>query len=193
MKLDKDFWDNRYVNNEIGWDIGEISTPLKEYIEQLENKNLKILIPGCGNAHEAEYIYSKGFNNVFLIDLSPTALNQFKKRVPNFPKEQLICSDFFNHIGAYDVIIEQTFFCAINPTLRSKYAKHTSDLLKPNGKLVGLLFNEPLNNDHPPFGGHKEEYFSYFMPYFNIEIMEEANNSIEPRKGRELFIKLVKK
>ena len=193
MELDKEFWDNRYINNEIGWDIGKISTPLKEYFDQLINKELKIIIPGCGNAHEAEYLFSKGFKNIFLIDLSPTAVTQFKKRVPNFPENQIICGDFFEHNNAYDIMVEQTFFCAIHPSLRKKYAQHSSTILKPNGKLVGLLFNDSLNTDHPPFGGNKKEYSHYFTPYFNIETMEPAINSILPRNDRELFIKFTKK
>jgi thiopurine S-methyltransferase len=193
MRLDKKFWNQRYIEKNTGWDIGDISTPIKEYIDQLKNKNLSIIIPGCGNAYEAEYLFSNGFNNVFLIDLSPIALNQFKDRVPSFPTGHLICGDFFKHQGKYDLIIEQTFFCAIHPSLRTDYVRHAAELLNPNGKIIGLLFNEELNHDHPPFGGSKEEYLAYFKPYFNIEIMETARNSIIPRDQRELFIKLPKK
>ena len=187
-ELTSDYWINKYRTNETGWDIGHISTPLKEYIDQLENKDLKILIPGCGNAYEAEYIFEKGFKNVFVIDFSPIALANLKKRVPTIPEEQLICDDFFNHKGKYDLIIEQTFFCAITPNLRSKYANHTYELLSANGKLVGLLFNDTLNDDKPPFGGNKEEYLNYFIPYFTINTMDTALNSILPRKGKELLL-----
>jgi SAM-dependent methyltransferase len=193
MKLDKKFWNDRYLKNDIGWDLGRISTPIKEYIDQLTNKGLKIIIPGCGNGHEAEYLFNNGFKNVFLIDLSPTALNIFLKRVPEFPEDQLICDDFFNLTEKFDLMIEQTFFCAINPDLRSIYAKHTSNILNSGGKLIGLLFEAELNNDKPPFGGNQKEYLNYFEPYFNINIMNIAYNSIEPRKGRELFINLTKK
>ena len=193
IKLDKDFWNQRYLDNEIGWDLGEISPPLKNYIDQLDDKKIKIIIPGCGNAYEAEYLFNKGFENVFLIDLSPIALGKFKNRVPNFPHNQLICGNFFNHNEKYDLIVEQTFFCAINPSLRSLYAKHTSDILTPKGKLIGLLFNDKLNSDHPPFGGNKKEYHKCFKPYFSINIMENTYNSVKPRNGRELFIKLTKK
>jgi len=193
MKINKSFWNNRYLNNDTGWDIGEISTPIKNYIDQLDNKDLRILIPGCGNAYEAEYLFNNGFKNVYVIDISHLALQQFKNRVPNFPENQLICGNFFEHNSQYDLIIEQTFFCAIDPKLRSDYAIHSAKILKPNGKLVGLLFDAPLNTEHPPFGGNKLEYISYFEPYFNIAIMERSHNSIKPRSDKELFIKLVKK
>ena len=61
MKLNENFWNNKYINNETGWDLKAPSTPLKEYIDQLENKNIRILIPGCGNAYEAEYLLKQGF------------------------------------------------------------------------------------------------------------------------------------
>lgn len=192
MKLDKTFWNNRYINNDIGWDLREISTPIKDYIDQLTNKDIKIIIPGCGNAYEAEYLFQNGFKNVYLVDLSPTALEHFSNRVPSFPKVHLICDDFFNHRGNYDLMIEQTFFCAIDPTLRNHYAEHTASILKQNGKLIGLLFNDTLNIDKPPFGGKMEEYLKCFAPYFNIHVMEKANNSIAPRMGRELFINFSK-
>jgi thiopurine S-methyltransferase len=35
MKFNKEYWENRYENNETGWAIGKISTPIKEYIDQI--------------------------------------------------------------------------------------------------------------------------------------------------------------
>jgi len=193
IDLSEQFWDTRYCNQNIGWDLGEISTPLKEYFNQLTNKNLKILIPGGGNSYEAEYLHNNGFTNVFVVDLSKTALNNIQKRVPTFPKNHLIHQNFFDLDLTFDLVIEQTFFCALNPNLRPKYVQKMSRIIKKNGKLVGLLFNDPLNDDHPPFGGNKEEYLEYFKSYFSIEIMEKSYNSVESRKERELFVKLVKK
>ena len=191
--LDKTFWDSRYINKETGWDIGYASTPLMTFIDGLENTALRILIPGCGRAHEAEYLHKKGFEHVTLVDVSPTALSEFSSRVPQFPKHQLIAADFFEHHGVYDIILEQTFFCAINPDLRPKYVSHCHDLLTENGRIVGLLFAEEFGNDHPPFGGTKGEYQHLFCERFDIEKMEMCNESIEARQGRELVVSFKKK
>ena len=43
MNLDEKFWNQRYLDKETGWDLGEISAPLKKYFDQLENKALKII------------------------------------------------------------------------------------------------------------------------------------------------------
>ena len=45
---ERDYWSNRYEEQRLGWDIGHPSTPLVEYIEQLDRKDLRILIPGAG-------------------------------------------------------------------------------------------------------------------------------------------------
>lgn len=193
MKLNSKYWEDRYQKNETGWDIGVISTPLKEYIDQIEDRSLKILIPGAGNSHEFEYLISKGFQNVFVLDFAQTPLDNILKRIPNCNKNQLIKSDFFEHTNEYDLIIEQTFFCAIDPNLRKNYVKKMKELLLPNGKIVGVLFQFPLTEVGPPFGGSKAEYISLFESDFNLKTLEIAHNSIKPRKGNELFFIFTKK
>jgi methyl halide transferase len=195
MQLNEKFWNERYISGNTGWDIGYISTPLKEYFDQLTNKSLRILIPGCGNAYEAGYLLNSGFKSVHVLDISEKLVADLKTKLSAWPGKglEIIHGDFFKHKGKYDLIIEQTFFCAINPSLRAEYAKKASELLDKGGKIAGLLFNTRFEKDGPPFGGSKEEYLEYFMPYFNIKVMEEAYNSIPPRKGKELFIILEKK
>ncbi|MFC4634962.1 SAM-dependent methyltransferase [Dokdonia ponticola] len=193
MKFTSDYWENRYQENTARWDLGVISTPIKEYIDQLDNKEIKIGIPGGGNSYEAEYLFKNGFSNVYVIDIAALPLQNIQKRIPDFPKNQLLQKDFFDVALPFDLIIEQTFFCALDPTLRPAYAKKMHSLLTPQGKITGLLFNVPLYKDHPPFGGNTEEYKKLFEPYFDIEIMQTATNSVESRSGRELFIKMNKK
>lgn len=188
MDLDESFWTENYLAGTTGWDIGYVSTPIKEYVDQLTDKNSDILIPGGGNSYEAEYLHKQGFKNVFVVDFSPIPLQNLARRVPTFPKENLLNQNFFDLKGQYDLIIEQTFLSALNPKLREDYVVKMHDLLKPGGKLVGLLFNIPLNDDRPPFGGSKEVYEVLYKKKFKIEVMETAHNSIPPRAGNELFI-----
>ncbi len=190
MNLDETFWDNRYKSLDIGWDLGEVSPPLKAYFDQIENKTLKILIPGGGNSYEAEYLHRNGFENVYVVDVSKTALSNLLNRVPDFPIEHLIRSNFFELEKTFDLIIEQTFFCAIDPKLRDEYVKKAHSLLSEEGKLVGLLFDLPLYSDRPPFGGSRSEYEDRFKKLFEIVEMTRSYNSHESRQGKELFINL---
>jgi SAM-dependent methyltransferase len=190
-KLNESYWTQRYLDHEIGWDVGAPSNPIKDYVDQLTNKKIKILIPGCGNAYEAQYLFENGFENVSVIDLSPIPLNNLISRAPNFPIINLIKGDFFELQDQFDLIIEQTMFCAIEPRFRMEYAKKSSELLSENGKLVGVLFNREFEGG-PPFGGNREEYLNYFSKYFQQVEITECYNSIKPRMGSEVFLKCIK-
>ena len=193
MKLTSKYWEERYRQGEDKWNVGEISTPIKEYIGQITDKKIKILIPGAGNGYEFEDLINNGFNNAFVVDYAPTPLENIKKRIPNLNDNQVINSDFFELEGKFDLIIEQTFFCALNPELREEYVRKMKSLLNPKGKIAGLLFQFPLTAEGPPFGGSREEYISLFQNDFNIIKMETAYNSIAPRKNKELFVIFEKK
>lgn len=192
--LDPHYWNSRYEKAEIGWDIGRISTPLQHYIDQLAQKDLRILIPGCGNAYEAAYLLEQGFTDITLVDVAEVLVKQLQNAF--YPAHadtlRILHQDFFSLKGEWDLIIEQTFFCALDPQFRPLYAQKMHELLSPNGKLVGLLFNRNFPQGGPPFGGSAEEYAGYFENGFEVKIMEECYNSIAPRQGSELFICLTK-
>jgi methyl halide transferase len=183
------FWDELYRNNNTGWDMKQVSPPLKSYIDTLTDTTLKILIPGCGNAYEAEYLLSKGFTNVTLIDIAPTLVASLQKKFEGRPINVILCN-FFEHTGTYDLILEQTFFCAIDPSLRNAYVQKCAELLNKNGKIAGLLFDTIFEQQGPPHGGTRNEYETLFGPKFDFVQCASCLTSIKPRLGKELFIEL---
>lgn len=190
-----EFWQQRYEKDSIGWDMGEVSPPLKAYIDQLpaSAKDQAILVPGAGNAYEVGYLHEQVFTNVTLVDFALAPIEAFAKRYPDFPAEHLICADFFNlspEQYQFDLVFEQTFFCAINPSRRDEYVQQMSALLKPDGKLIGLLFDKDFGRNEPPFAGTKEEYQQRFERHFKIDVMEPSYNSHPARQGSELFIQM---
>ena len=193
--LNENFWNNRYLENNTGWDLGAISPAIKKWFDTKKNKDLQILIPGAGKGHEVKYGFDNGFNNIHYLDISTEAVTFFKDNCPNLPKEQILISDFFDLKKDlfFDVVIEQTFFCAINPALRKSYVKKTHEILKKNGCIIGLLFNKKFDNQGPPFGGFYEEYIELFSDLFIIEKLENSVRSVHPRKENEFWIKMRKK
>jgi SAM-dependent methyltransferase len=192
LPLNADYWNIQYKNNETGWDLQQVSPPLNAYFNQLKNKNISILIPGCGNAYEAELLYDLGFKNITLIDISENLVSHLKTKFQN-TTIKVLNQDIFSHEGEYDLIVEQTLFCAIDPSLRNKYASKMHELLAKDGKLVGLLFDKEFDKQGPPFGGCKCQYEPIFSPFFNFITFEKCYNSIEPRMNQELFINFKKK
>lgn len=183
--MDLDYWSTRYQKEQTGWDIGEASEPLIQLFHGINNKNAKILIPGCGNAYEAEYLFNAGYKNVVIIDIAQEPLDDFKNRNPEFCSKQIVLGDFFKHQGKYDIIVEQTFFCAINPNMRRAYVEKCHELLSNTGSVIGVLFNRDFDGG-PPFGGSTEEYKSLFNFKFSKVSFEPSPHSIKLRKNSEV-------
>ena len=195
--LDAAYWAARYATGRDGWDAGRPTPPLHAYFAQLDAaRQPRILVPGAGRAYEAEALHRLGFGQVFVADLAAAPLEALARRVPAFPAAHLLHADFFDLPAAppYDLIVEQTFFCALAPALRPAYARHCARLLRPGGTLAGLLFEADFGPaSEPPFGGTRAEYRAYFAPYFEFRHFITAHNSLPARRGRELFICLKRK
>lgn len=193
--LDYSFWNLRYQNNQTGWDLGQVSEPIKKWFENQENKKINVLIPGAGKGYEVKYGFENGFENIFYMDFSSRAGDLFKETCPEFPKGQILVGDFFSLKKPlfFDVIIEQTFFCAIDPLLRPNYVEKTNEILKENGEIIGLLFNREFDTKGPPFGGTEKEYKELFNSKFNFKKFENCLFSSLPRKDYEFWIEFIKK
>lgn len=188
------FWQNRYEEGTTGWDMGAVSPPLRSIIDALPRKDLRILIPGCGNAWEALYLVEQGFTQVTVIDIAPAPVANLKKALgeEGLKSCTVFLGDFFTHQGEYDVILEQTFFCAIDPALRQAYTEKMHSLLAKGGILTGVLFRTPFDKPGPPFGGTEAEYRATFGHLLSIDTMELCTNSHPAREGNELLIRLRK-
>ncbi len=193
LNLDGNFWDERYKSNETGWDLGQVSPPLKSYIDQLYDKNLRILIPGCGNSYEADYLLEQGFNNITIIDIAPELVERLNSKFQSNKSVKIILGDFFTHKAEYDLILEQTFFCALHPKLRKNYVEAMKGLLVKGGKLAGVFFNKEFEMQGPPFGGTHTEYLTLFRDAFSFRTFEPCYNSFSKRADSEIFVILEKK
>ncbi len=190
LELGENYWNNQYEAGKTGWDLGMAAPALVRYIDQLKDKSARILIPGCGNAYEAQYLLDQGFTNITLIDIAPALVKQLQEKYSGNGNINIVLGDFFEFQGQFDVIIEQTFFCAIQPYMRSEYVKQMRKLLSPDGELAGLLFDTRFDFDGPPFGGCKCEYTPIFDEGgLRVDEMEITEYSAKPRAGTELFFR----
>lgn len=184
--LNADFWNNRYENNQIGWDLGGVSPALKFWMDQLPDKSASILIPGAGNAYEVDYLVALGFTNITVIDIAPKLVEALKQRFATVYEVTIVLGDFFELDGKFDVVLEQTFFCAIDPELRNQYVDKMKELLAEKGQLLGVLFNRSFIGG-PPFGGSTEEYEVLFRDKFEAKFLP-CDVSHPARKGSEVLL-----
>jgi hypothetical protein len=80
-------------------DLNTTSAAICQYLDQYPNKNAAILIPGCGNAYEAEYLVENGFRNIALIDISAEAVKKIHHKFEHNSQVKVLAEDFFQHKG----------------------------------------------------------------------------------------------
>ena len=192
------FWDECYINDNTGWDIGSVTPVFEDWCNKLQQKH-SILVPGAGNGYDPLYFSSKG-HDVTAVDFSKEATNNMKAYAEkNQIDINIINADIFkldiNLFNKFDYIIEYTCFCAIDRNRRLDYIKVMSDLLKKNGELIGLFL--PVLKDKkdggPPYSINIEEVISQFSDHFDLVELKKHKLSINARVDNERYIHFKKK
>ncbi|XP_074281298.1 putative thiol methyltransferase 2 isoform X4 [Silene latifolia] len=150
------------------WEIGLTTWDLREptpIVEHLVRNDLlpkgRALVPGCGS-------------------LAATSSNG--------TCFSFVQADFFtwNPTELFDLIFDYTFFCAIEPKLRSAWAHRISDLLKPDGELITLMFPFDDHDGGPPYKISIADYETVLHPLgFQAISIVENELAVPSRKGRE--------
>ena len=192
------FWDDCYINNDIGWDLGSITPVFRDWCDRLKDK-CSIFVPGAGNGYDPLYFASKG-HSVTAVDFSVKATENIKKKAQSDNiKINIVNEDIFNlsHelFDQFDYVIEYTCFCAIDRKRRLDYIEIMSRLLKKNGQLVGLFL--PLLKDKkeggPPYSINLKQVINQFSNHFDVLKSSKHPLSIKPRINNEQYIQFKKK
>ena len=192
------FWDQYYVKDDIGWDIGGVTPIFKDWCDKLTEKST-IFVPGAGNGYDPLY-FSKQGHNVLAVDFAEEPVKRMKYEAD---KEDLsiniLKSDLFDldmkYNNQFDYVIEYTCFCAIDPEKRKIYRDIMYEILKNKGELIGLFFplNKTQDEGGPPFGVHLEETISLFSSKFQLIDSLFHPLSIAPRVANERYLRFRKK
>ena len=100
---------------------------------------LTALVPGCGRAYDALALAEHGYASVVALDVSPAACEAARAELhssqsPAAGQVEVRCGDFFSLQGeTFDLIWDCTFLCALNPSVRERWAAQMHALLSPQG------------------------------------------------------------
>lgn len=178
-----DFWETRYRDHVTPWDAGQVPTPLREYAATLAPGS-RILIPGCGSAHDAVWLAHAGFD-VIAVDFSPAAVEVARQTLGEFAHVVRVADFFDFDAGAhFDVIYERAFLCALPRKMWAGYAPRCAQLLAPGGRLAGFYFFADTPKG-PPFGTSQAELDALLVPGFERIEDKPVEDSIEVFRGKE--------
>ncbi len=186
-------WNERYRLGNTPWDLSGATPEFRRLLDegQLPAKG-RVLVPGGGRGHDAILFAQRNYE-VNLVDFAPDALeaalmeaSRLKTTIQAYRQNFFDLPSIGYHQSAYDIILEYTFFCAIDPGQRAHYVETAAKLLKPGGWLVGLFFPLVIDKPGPPFVVSEQEVAELFRPQFEIRI-EKPLLSVKPRAEREFL------
>ena len=181
-------WENHYETNDLGWDLGEVAPPFVRLWEERKLSPCKVIIPGCGRGHEAIFLAEHGFQ-ITAVDYTCGAVRLLDDALKTkHLSGKVLRHDFFeldsSYNNSFDLMLENTFFCAINPIMRQKYVATAERILKSGALLVGLFY-ETGKEGGPPFNTRKVDIEENFSELFMIESLGKTCHSTKQRQGKE--------
>jgi SAM-dependent methyltransferase len=177
------FWDVRFREGFTPWDAGGVPVAVREFLAR-EPAKLRVLIPGCGSAYEAE-AFAAAVHDVVAIDFSDAAIAA-ARRVLGPLGRILVRGDFFAFdFGApFDLVYERAFLCALPRAHWQRWAGRVAEVLRPGGRLAGFFFWSDAAGG-PPFGLEPGELEPLLAPAFDRVADAPVADSIPVFAGRE--------
>jgi methyl halide transferase len=191
-----EYWEEKYKNDITPWDTGGETKIFKDLLteEKLVKKG-KLLVPGCGRGYDAILAAELGYE-VTGLDFSETAIKEaMKLSESKGVSVNFLQQDFFSleSKNEFDLVFDYTSYCAINPKRRREYFIKLTEILKPCGKLIIILFPIDQREGGPPFSIDVPEFYKLFREGFYLEFSSRRIDSIKPRKGKEILQVYIRK
>ncbi len=189
MEFDKNYWENRYLENDIPWDTGTHHRELPAIIKSFGLKGKYGYVPGCGYGYDAAFLAQQGAE-IWASDISLTAIERARAVAEKYSGPvTLIHDDMINpgekYTGFFDFVFEYTTICSVSPEIRSDFITGMSRLLKDNGLYITILFPLSGITENPPYPVENIEFKNLAAPHFKLIYFQKAIDSIKPRAGRE--------
>jgi len=189
-------WDEAWKQNVTPWDFGAIQPPLREVTQSGEvtfPKTGRAFVPGCGSGYDAIYLSSELGLDTLAIDISPIAVKNASKNIPDGVKTRIEVQDFFSFSvpddEKFDIIYDYTFFVAIPPSRRPEWGTQMNSLIKPGGYLITLVFPiDPETDVGPPWFVRPEHYLGPLGDGWEKVVDRVPTVSSETHVGRERLV-----
>lgn len=187
--MQKEYWQERWKANQIGFNQSQPNSLLQAYIGQVCEARARIFVPLCGKSIDMLWLMEQG-HEVIGVELSLIACEAFFKEqglavkvvenqdftVFQGEKITLYCGDFFQInrqlLGVIDCVYDRAALIALPKTLRRHYVAHLSSLLSPHTSI--LLITTSYNQRQmqgPPFSIDEEAVMDLFKSRYTVRTL----------------------
>lgn len=196
----KQFWLDKWVNNDIPFHKSEITPELDEYWPQLHvAKGARVFVPLCGKSLDMLWLAQQG-HHVVGIELSEKGIIEFftennidyQQQGTMFTSDSftIYCQDIFEFelLQRCDAVFDRAALIALPQKLRQRYV----DVIKTCINQDAPIFLKCLEYDQkvmegPPFSVVEDEVRTLYQNYQQIKCVVRQEDAIE--QSNHLFAK----
>jgi len=184
-------WAQRYATRDTPWDLGgahpEIAARIAAGLAPAAGTPALAWVPGCGRGHDALALARAGWR-VTAQDFADGTGGELARQLEQLGG-RFELADALEHAprARYDLILEHTFFCALDPRLRERWGAAIERSLAPAGLVCALVFpvGKRLDEGGPPYGCSTQDLLAALGPGFRVPIDEPARQRAPGRSWSE--------
>lgn len=203
--MDKDFWIERWQQQQIGFHQAEINQYLQKYWRQVQQQfpDSQVFVPLCGKSKDMLWLREQG-HQVLGIEFSQMAVENFftENSLPFESVElesfssykstdlNLLCGDFFQldqtMLQHCHLVYDRASIVALPENMRSHYVDHLSHILPAKASILMVTMEYPqVQMQGPPFSVSEQEIRALFADKFDLTLLTEFDIFQENPKFRE--------
>lgn len=183
------FWSHLYRSGDDRWELGRAAPPIVRWLDAHPPRGKRALVVGCGRGHEARLLARAGAE-VVAIDFAADAIEAARElALRDGSRVDFRVRDLFALAAdpeRYDLLVEHTCFCAIDPARRDEYITVAAEVLVPGGELLGLFYAHGRPGG-PPYTVDRAELVARFGRRFALVADEVPSDSAAQRQGQEIL------
>jgi thiopurine S-methyltransferase len=193
LKVEADFWHDRWEKNLTGFHLDEVNPYLKEYWPTLNIKaSARVFVPLSGKTRDLIWLAEQG-HEVVAIELSLLAVTAFFAENNLIPEKHeieglqywqsgkitLFCGDFFalttDILGHVDAVYDRASLVALPLAMRQVYAQKLAELCPEVPKLLVTLEYDQSKMDGPPFSVTAEEVSALYQADYQVKQLKSQD------------------
>lgn len=193
--MQADFWHQRWMDNVIGFHLGDANPWLIKYFKALSLKaDSRVFIPLCGKTLDIAWLLSNGCR-VVGVELSELAVSQLFEELGTTPKKtnlgdltlysaaniDIFVGDIFHlsnkELGVVDAVYDRAAFVALPKEMRDRYAEHLVQLTNGAQQLLITFEYDQALQVGPPFAISNQELAQQYNHGYEMTLL--ASQTLE--------------
>lgn len=194
IKMEKDYWQERWKQEETGFHQNEVNPYLCQYWQELHlTPGCEVFVPLCGKSRDMSWLSEQGYA-VLGVETSAVAVQAFFREngyIPNHASSErfdrydandirILCGDFFDlskhNLAKTNAVYDRASLIALPPEMRECYADHMLSILPPAAQILLITLDYPQPEmAGPPFAVSTKEVEALYHERFTIRLLSKLD------------------